>query len=67
MASQMNISPENLIRVLEWLVSAASSFKKVKSVVTHPVIWYGLIILVVSYLLFWFGFTNDLAFMMPFR
>ena len=67
MASQMNISPENLIRVLEWLVSAAAGFKKVKSVVTHPVIWYGLIVLVASYLLFWLGFTNDLVFMMPFR
>ena len=67
MATQMNISPDNMIRVLEWLVSAGKAFKKVKNVVTNPIIKYGLIILVVSYLLFWFGFTKVLLFMVPFR
>lgn len=63
----MNISPDNMIRVLTWLVAAGKAFKKVKTVVTHPIIWYGLIVLVASYLLFWFGFTSDLLFMIPFR
>mgnify|MGYP007004892549 CR=1 FL=1 len=56
-----------MIRVLEWLVRAGKAFKKVKNVVSNPIIKYGLIILVVSYLAFWLGFTKDLAFMMPFR
>ena len=56
-----------MIRVLDWLVSAGKAFKKVKTVVTNPIIKFGLIVLVASYLLFWFGFTKDLAFMMPFR
>ena len=56
-----------MIRVLEWLVSAGKAFKKVKNVVSNPIIKYGLIMLVASYLLFWLGFTNDLLFMIPFR
>jgi len=63
----MNISPDNLIRVLGWLVNMGFAFKKVKNVVTNPIIKYGLIILVVSYLLYWLGFTKDLLFMMPFK
>ena len=63
----MNISPENLIRVLGWLVNCGFAFKKVKNVVTNPIIKYGLIVLVVSYLLYWLGFTKDLLFMMPFK
>lgn len=67
MAKQMNISPENMIRVLEWLVRAGKAFKKIKTVVGNPIIKYGLIVLVLSYVLYWLGFTKDLAFMMPFR
>lgn len=67
MAKQMNISPENMIKVLEWLVTAGKAFKKVKTVVTNPIVKYGLIVLVLSYVLYWMGFTRDLAFMMPFR
>ena len=67
MARQVNMSPDTLISVLDWLASAAVAFSKVKRVVGNPVIYYGLIILVVSYVLFWFGFTKDLLFMMPFR
>ena len=63
----MNISPDNLIMVLGWLVNMGFAFKKVKNVVTNPIIKYGLIILVVSYLLYWLGFTKDLLFMMPFK
>jgi len=63
----MNISPDNLIRVLGWLVNMGFAFKKVKNVVTNPIIKYGLIMLVVSYLLYWLGFTKDLLFMMPFK
>lgn len=53
--------------VLGWLVNMGFAFKKVKNVVTNPIIKYGLIILVVSYLLYWLGFTKDLLFMMPFK
>ena len=67
MAKQMNMNPDTLITVLKWLVRAAKALKKVKDVVTNPIIKYGLIVLVLSYILFWLGFTNDLLFMMPFR
>ena len=56
-----------MIRVLEWLVRAGKAFKKVKNVVSNPIIKYGLIVLVASYVLSWLGFTKDLLFMMPFR
>lgn len=61
------MNPDTLIKCLEWLVSAGMAYKKVKNVVTNPIIKYGLLVLVVSYLLYWFGFTKDLLFMMPFR
>ena len=67
MSKQMNITPENMIKVLEWLVAAGKAFKKVKTFVTNPIVKYGLIVLVLSYVLYWAGFTRDLAFMMPFR
>ena len=67
MAKQMNMNPDTLITVLKWLVRAAKALKSVKNVVTNPIIKYGLIVLVLSYILFWLGFTNDLLFMMPFR
>ena len=67
MAKQMNISPDNLIRVLEWLVSMGGVFKRIKDFVTNPIIKYGLFILIISYVMYWLGFTKDLMFMMPFR
>jgi len=53
----MNISPDNLIRVLEWLISMAGVFKKLKDFFTNPIIKYGLIILIISYVAYWLGFT----------
>lgn len=67
MAKGMNMSGDTLIKVLEFLVKCAYGFKRVKNVVTHPVIWYGLIILVASYILKWLGITTELLFMMPFK
>ena len=67
MAKQMNMNPDTLITVLKWLVRAAKAMKKVKNVVSNPIIKYGLIVLVLSYILYWLGFTKDLLFMMPFR
>ena len=67
MASQVNMNPDTLIKVLEWLASAAVGMNKVKKVVSNPIIKYGLIILIISYLLYWLGFTSDLLFMTPFR
>jgi len=61
------MNPDTLIRVLEWLVKAGLAMKKVKDTVSHPVIKYGLLILLASYVLFWLGFTKDLIFMIPFR
>ena len=63
----MNMSPDTMISVLKWLVRAAKFYKTVTNVVTNPIIKYGLIGLVLSYILFWLGFTKDLLFMMPFR
>ncbi len=67
MAKQVNMSPDTLLSILDWMASAAGAYSRVKRVVANPIIYYGLIVLVVSYLLFWFGFTKDLLFMMPFR
>ena len=67
MASQMNMNPDTLIKVLEWLVRAGTAAKKIKDTVSNPIIKYGLLVLVVSYVLYWLGFTGDLLFMMPFR
>ena len=67
MASQVNMNPDTLIKVLEWLVSAGLVVNKARKAVSHPVIKYGLLILLVSYLLYWLGFTQDLLFMAPFR
>ena len=67
MAKQVNMNPDNLIRVLEWLVSAGLAMKRVKDTFSHPLIKYSLLILVASYILFWLGFTSDLIFMMPLR
>jgi len=67
MAKQMNISGDTLLRVLDWLLSAALFYKKIKPVVGNPIFFYGVIVLIVSYLLYWTGFTRDLLFMMPFR
>jgi hypothetical protein len=54
MAKQTGLSSETLMRGLEWLVSLARVYTKVKPAL--PVIKYGLILLVVSYILKWFGF-----------
>ena len=61
MAKKMGVSSEFILRMLEWFVSALYGYKKIKPVI--PVIKYGLIVLVVSYLLKWFGFTQGLFFM----
>ena len=63
----MNINPDTLLKVLNWLVKLAPAFRIAMKVGTNPIFKYGMIILVVSYLLYWLGFTKDLMFMMPFR
>ena len=67
MAKQMNMNPDTLISVLKWLVRAAKVLRPVKNVVTNPIFKYGLIVIVLSYILYWLGFTTDLLFMKPFR
>ena len=67
MAKGMGMNGDTLVKVLEFLVKCAYGFKRVKNVVTHPVIKYSLIILVISYILKWLGFTTELLFMMPFK
>ena len=49
---------------LDWVLSIFLFWKKITS---NPLIYYGFIILVLSYILYWLGFTKDLLFMMPFR
>jgi len=63
----VNAEPETLVRILDFLLKMVYCLKPVKAVVSNPIVKYGLIILVISYLLKWFGFTNDLLFMMPFK
>ena len=63
-AGQVGISPETLVRVLEFFVSCAYGYKRVSPAV--PFLKYGLIILVVAYLLKWLGFTEGLFFTAPF-
>lgn len=48
------MKPDTIIWAMEWLVSCAGIYNKVKPVL--PVIKYGLIILIGSYLLKWMGF-----------
>ncbi len=67
MAKSMNMNPDTLIRVLEFLVSCAYGYKRVRGVVFNPIIMVSLAVLVISYLLKWFGFTAELLFMMPFK
>jgi hypothetical protein len=67
MAKGMGMSGDTMIRVLEFLVSCAYAIKKVKNFVMHPVIKTALIVLVVSYILKWLGFTSSLLFMLPFN
>ena len=67
MAKQMNMNPDTMIKAMDWLVPAAIYGNKVRKVVMHPIILYGLLILAISYVLYWLGFTNDLLFMRPFQ
>jgi hypothetical protein len=67
MAKSMGMNPETLIKVLEFLVSCAYGYKKVRGFFAHPIIMVSLAVLVISYLLKWFGFTAELLFMMPFK
>ena len=53
MSKQTNMSPETMLRLLGWLVGLAKYYKKLKPVL--PVVKYGLIILIGSYLLKWLG------------
>ena len=53
MSKQTGMSPDTMLRLLGWFVSLAKVYKNVRPVL--PVIKYGLIILVGSYLLKWLG------------
>lgn len=55
MAKKTGVSSDTIVKLLEWFVSAVYGYKKIKPVM--PIIKYGLIILVVAYLLKWFGIT----------
>jgi hypothetical protein len=54
-AKKAGVSSDTIVRLLEWVVSAIYGYNKIKPVV--PVIKYGLLILLVAYLLKWFGVT----------
>ena len=64
MAKQMNVNPDTMLWGLEWLLRLFIFWKRLTS---NPIIFYGLIVLILSYILYWLGFTKDLLFMMPFR
>ena len=67
MAKQTGMSADTLLRVMSFFISCAGMYKKVKTVFNNPIIYYGTIILIISLLLKWFGFTKDYLFMMPLR
>lgn len=67
MAQGMGMNADTLIKVLEFLVSCAYGFKRVKGIVFNPIVMLSFAILIISYLLKWLGFTNGLLFMMPFK
>jgi len=64
MAKQMNLSADTLIFGLEWILKFYMLWKKLTG---NPIIFYGFIVLILSYIMYWLGFTKDLLFMMPFR
>ena len=64
-SKQANMNPDTLIKVLEFLVNCAFGMKKAKNFFGNPIIKYGLLFLVLSLVLKWFGFTSDYLFMMP--
>jgi hypothetical protein len=64
-SKKMGVSSGVIVTMLEWFVSAVYGYKKIKPIV--PVIKYGLIILLVAYLLKWFGLTQGLFFMSVFK
>lgn len=64
-AKKTGISSETIVKIMEWFVSATYGYKKIKPVV--PFIKYALIILAVAYLLKWFGLTQGLFFLSPFK
>jgi len=63
----MNMNGDTLIRVLEFLVSCAYGYKRVRGVLFNPIVMVSLAVLVISYLIKWLGFTTELLFMMPFK
>jgi len=64
MASQMNMSADTLLTMLTWLLKIYMFYRRI---VSNAIVFYGLIVLILSYILYWLGFTKDLLFMMPFR
>ena len=64
-SKQANMNPDTLIKVLEFLVNCAFGMKKAKNFFGNPIIKYGLLLLILSFVLKWLGFTNDYLFMMP--
>lgn len=65
LTKQSGLAPDTIIKMLEYCVSMAYGYKKIKPAM--PFIKYSMLILVVSYLLKWTGFTTGLIFMMPFQ
>ena len=66
-AKQTNMNPDNLIKVLEFLVNCAYGMKRAKNFFTNPIIKYGLMFLILSLILKWLGFTKDYLFMVPIK
>ena len=64
MAKQFNMNPDTMLFMLDWMLWLYLLYRRI---VSNPIIFYGIIILIASYVLYWLGFTKDLLFMMPFR
>ena len=58
------MNPDTMLFMLDWMLWLYLLYRRI---VSNPIIFYGIIILIASYVLYWLGFTKDLLFMMPFR
>ena len=61
------MSADTMIYMAEWMVSCAFFYKRFKWIWETALIRYGIIMVVLAYLLKWFGFTEGLFFMKIFK
>ena len=58
MSGQTGMKADTIISMLKGIVKLVYILKPIKRVLTNPIVYYGLIIMVISYVLKWIGITN---------